>query len=222
MKLDQLFLNEAFSNYVVFFAGILVASVGWAIGNYLSRKKPQIIGVNKVSESSLLEIDRQIKKNIKVEYMGKSINSLYQTSFHIFNRGDVTIDNINLQIYIEDASLTNNIINYWVADQYDNQLLNASSLLQDGIEIKIDFLNSLKLYKEKIIINVYSSQPLKIKDARGRGKGWRVEYFDQIKYGEELDANLYLLSSGSWVNLIEGISGFLFAVIEGQGKTSRK
>ncbi|MEQ8996723.1 MAG: hypothetical protein RID53_09510 [Coleofasciculus sp. B1-GNL1-01] len=222
MKLDQLFLNEAFSNYVVFLAGIFIGIVGWAIVNYLSRKKPQIIGVNKVTESSLLEIDRQIEKDIKVEYRGKSINSLYQTSFHIFNRGDVTIDNINLQIYIEDTNLSNNVIYYWVADQCDKQLKNASSLLKDGIEIKIDFLNPLKLYKEKIIVNIYSSQPLKTKDARGRGKGWGVEYFDQIKYREELDANLYLSSSGSWVNLIKGISGFLFIVIEGQGKTSRK
>jgi len=230
MKLEQLFLNEAFSNYVVFLAGILVASAGWAIGNYISRKKPQIIGVNKVSESSLLEIDRQIEKDIKIEYRGKQIDSLYQTSFHIFNRGDTTIDNISLQIYIEGINLKNNIIYYLIADQCDHQLTNAASLSNNGIEIKINFLNSFKLYKEKIICHVYSSKPLKIKDARGRGKGWGVEYFDQVKYKEELETSLnrYATDSGTYLNPIKMLAvsvvivSVFFTVIKDQGKISRK
>ena len=92
----NLLLNEAFSNYVVFVAGIVVGIIGWLIVNFLSRQKPQIIEVIKKEQVSLLKIDSQVKNDIKLEYKGKPINSLHRTSLDLFNRGETPVKDFTL------------------------------------------------------------------------------------------------------------------------------
>ena len=44
---ENLFTNEAISNYIVFATGIIVAVIGFAIRSYIQKKKPSIVLVEK-------------------------------------------------------------------------------------------------------------------------------------------------------------------------------
>lgn len=41
-NLINLFLNEAFSNYVIFLAGMIFGIIGWLIVNFLSRRNRKL------------------------------------------------------------------------------------------------------------------------------------------------------------------------------------
>lgn len=193
MNWSELLKNEAISNYIVFALGILVGVFGWAITQYLSRKKPQVIEVVKIDEISVLEVNSNVKQDIKIEYKGNSVQSLYRTAYHIFNRGEQTIDSIKLEIEIEDQS-QNNLLYSVIIDDSGKPFPGATTsnvqVVTTGkkeIVVNLDFLNPYSGHKEKVILDVYSSSPFQTLTATGRGRGWSVKYVDQIKYSESID-----------------------------------
>ena len=50
-------------------------------------------------------------------------------------------------------------------------------------------------------------------DARGRGPGWGVTYFDQIKYKKDIETSLEITSSGGLLRLIQGVVRLLFTIV---------
>ncbi|MEA5451968.1 hypothetical protein VB780_25550 [Leptolyngbya sp. CCNP1308] len=142
---SNLFLNEAFSNYVVFIAGIVVGIIGWLIVNFLSRQKPQIIEVVKKEQVSLLKVDSQVKKDIKLEYKGKPINSLHRTSLDLFNRSETPVKDFTLTIQTDTQDLQNEVLGSLVVDSNENEIHDATILLSDkNIEVTVKFLNPFK------------------------------------------------------------------------------
>jgi hypothetical protein len=203
MNWSEFIKNEAISNYIVFALGILVGVVGWAITQYVSRKKPQVIDVVRVEEASVLEVDSNIKQDIRIEYKGNPVQSLYRTVYHFFNRGESTIDNIRFEIHVEDQT-QNNVLYSVILDDSGKPLsgattshIQAATTSKQEIVVNLDFLNPYSGYKEKITLDVYSSSPFQTLTARGRGRGWNVKYFDQIKYSEDIDVTISLLISGT-------------------------
>ncbi|MGJ5632526.1 hypothetical protein [Nostoc sp. CALU 1950] len=194
--------NEAISNYIVFVLGVIVGVLGWIITQYISRKKPQVIEVVKGEETSVVEVDSNIKQDIKIEYKGNPVQSLYRTAYYILNRGESTIDNIKFEIQIEDQT-QNNVLYSVILDDSAKPLLGATTNVQtvtvgkQEILVNLDFLNPYSGYKEKITLDVYSSSPFQTLTARGRGRGWNVKYFDQIKYSEDINVTISLLVSGT-------------------------
>jgi hypothetical protein len=64
---NSLWLDDTFSNYVVFVAGVVVGVTGWLAVRYLSRQRPQIIEVLRKETVSMLEINSQVRDDIRVE-----------------------------------------------------------------------------------------------------------------------------------------------------------
>jgi hypothetical protein len=205
MNWPEFFKNEAISNYIVFALGIVVATVGWGIAQYISRKKPQIIGVVRIKEESLLKIDSNVKQDIAIEYKGSPIQSLYRTKYRILNRGESVIDNAQLEIQIEHKN-GSEILYYTIVDESGKNLSGAkvsdvrTTARKQEIQVDLDFLNPYSGYKERIVLDVYSSQPFQTISANGRGRGWNVKYFDQVQYDDEISSTAYVLLSG---NIIE-------------------
>ena len=195
MNWSELLKNEAISNYLVFGLGIIVGVIGWMITQYLSRKKPQVIEVVKVDEISVLEVNSNVKQDIKIEYKGNPVQSLYRTAYHIFNRGEQIIDSIKLEIDIEDQT-QDNLLYSVIIDDSGNPFPGATSNFQVAttgkkeIIVNLDFLNSYSAHKEKIILDVYSSSPFQTLTATGRGRGWSVKYVDQIKYSQSIEISI--------------------------------
>jgi hypothetical protein len=213
-NLVQLLLNDAFSNYVVFFLGILFGIIGWKILNYISRKKPQIIEVVHKEQVSLLKIDSQVERDIKVEYKGKSIASLQRTSFSLFNKGEEKIENITLTIYIDDLDLQQNVLNWLILDSNQSETTDANaSIIGQGLQININFLNPFKAYKDELTLHIFSSRPLKVNDAKGRGLGWGVTYFDQIEFQHDVNRNISLIGGGNWFSLTNGLVNLCIVLV---------
>ncbi|NJL86428.1 MAG: hypothetical protein HC886_11320 [Leptolyngbyaceae cyanobacterium SM1_1_3] len=79
---------------MVFVLVVFAAIIGWLIVNFLSRKRPQIIEVIRKEQVSLLKIDSQVEKDIKLEYKGRSINSF---------QGSIFFDQIKYEKDLEDG-----------------------------------------------------------------------------------------------------------------------
>jgi hypothetical protein len=211
---NNLFLNEAFSNYVVFIIGIVVGVIGWLIVNFLSRQKPQIIEVIKKEQVSLLKIDSQVKKDIKLEYKGKPINSLHRTSLDLFNKGETPVKDFTLTIQTDTQDLQNEILGSLVVDSSENEIHDATILLSGkNIEVTVKFLNPFKQYRDRLTFYIFSSTPIKVKDAKGRGLGWGAAYFDQIEYERELEDSFAKAVSGGWYGLAFGLAKSITVVI---------
>jgi hypothetical protein len=202
MNWPEFFKNEAISNYIVFILGILVGILGWLIAQYISRKKPQVIGVVKIEEESVLKIDSNVQQDIVIEYKGSPVRSLYRTKYRILNRGESVIDNAQFEIQI---ALKNGgeILYYAIVDESGKSLSGATASNTQGtarkkeIQVSLDFLNSYSGYKERVVLDVYSSQLFQTISASGRGRGWTVKYFDQVQYDDEISSTTYFLLSGS-------------------------
>jgi uncharacterized membrane-anchored protein YhcB (DUF1043 family) len=212
---NNLFLNEAFSNYVLFILGIIVGIIGWLIVRFLTRRKPQIIEVVKKEQVSLLKIDSQVEKDIKLEYKGNSVNSLYRTSLDLFNQGEEIIKDFTLTIQTDTQDLQNEVLEKLIVDSSDNEIQDADILLSGkNIEITIKFLNPFKQYRDQLKLYVFSSSPIKIRDAKGRGPGWGATYFDQVEYEKELEDSFAKAISGGWYNFAYGLGESLVVVIK--------
>lgn len=203
MNWSEFLKNDAISNYIVFALGIVAGTLGWAITQYISRKKPQVIDVVRVEETSVLEVDSNVKQDIKIEYKGNPVQSLYRTSYHVFNRSESTIDNIQLEIHIDDK-IQNDVFYSVILDDSGKPLpgattsnIQAATTNKHEILVNLNFLNPYSGYKEKMTLDVYSSNPLQTLTARGRGRGWNVKYFDQIKYSEDINVIISSLISGT-------------------------
>jgi hypothetical protein len=213
--LSNLFLNEAFSNYVVFIIGIFVGIIGWIIVKFLSRQKPQIIEVIKKEQVSLLKIDSQVKKDIKLEYKGKAINSLHRTSLDLFNKGEPPVKDFTLTIQTDTQDLQGEVLGSLVVDSSETEIDDVSILLSGkDIQVTVKFLNPFKQYRDCLTLYVFSSIPIKVKDAKGRGLGWGAAYFDQVEYERELEDNLAKAFLGGWYSLPYGLVKTIVVVVK--------
>lgn len=211
---SDLFLNEAFSNYVVFGLGIVVGIIGWLFVNFLSRTRPQIIEVVKKEQVSLLKIDSQVEKDIKLEYKSKVVDSLYRTSLNLFNRGEEKVDDFTLTVFTDTQDLQDKILEKLILDSSENEVQDAIVLLSDkNIEIKIKFLNPFKKYRDQLTLYIFSSTPIRVKDVKGRGPGWGVAYFDQVKYEKDLEDSFSEAFSGGWYSFVSGFAQVLTVVL---------
>ena len=80
----------------------------------------------------------------------------------------------------------------------------ASMASEDNslFEMTIPYLNPYKLYKDNIKIDVISLQKIIVKNHRGGGPDWIVEYYDFEKLYKEVFDNVDLVS-GNPITLIK-------------------
>jgi hypothetical protein len=64
-----------------------------------------------------------------------------------------------------------------------------------------------------LTLYIFSSTPIKVKDAKGRGLGWGAAYFDQLEYERELEDGFAKAVSGSWYGLAYGLAKSITVVI---------
>jgi len=211
----SLWLDDAFSNYVVFIAGVVVGVTGWLVVRYLSRQRPQIIEVLRKETVSMLEINSQVRDDIRVEYKGKSIGKLHRTTFDILNRGDTPVTDFSLSINTQSADLPNATLGFLLLDPSGNEVQDSIIRVNNkDISASIKFLNPFRLYRDRLTLYIFTSEPLKVLDAKGRGLGWGVAYFDQLGYEKELSGILIAtLSGGPSSSVLAGILKSLQVVI---------
>jgi hypothetical protein len=212
---NSLWLDDAFSNYVVFIAGMVAGITGWLVVRYISRQKPQIIEVLRKETVSMLEINSQVRDDIRVEYKSNVIDRLPRTTFDILNRGDTPVTNFSLSIQTQSADLPKATLGHILIDPSGNEVQDSIIHIHNkDISASIKFLNPFRLYRDRLTLYIFTSEPLRVVDARGRGLGWGVAYFDQLGYEKELSGILIAtLSGGPYSNVLAGILKSLQVVI---------
>lgn len=190
------FTNEAISNYITFIAGVLVALIVWAIRTTLQRTKPSIIQVEKEFETSLVDIDPEVQKNLQVTYKDTSITELHRALFHIYNAGQEPIKDIKLRFIFSNIDPNG----FLEVGFYDNRIEDLEQRVTpitsegdefEGIEIQIPFLNPYKEHQDFCTMQIYSPRPIILDHVFGIGLGWSTKYLDRAAYRRRIIDTLF-------------------------------
>jgi hypothetical protein len=206
--------NEAISNYLTFLLGVLVTVVGGAISKIINRKKPSIIQVAKLFESSLIDIHPRIREKLTITYDDLPIDSFHEVQFMIQNLGNSPIEDIRLVFAIDglgDISFLEVVFSsverieeftvFSPSDTGEGTRVEASEVQQgiqidpteyydpvaldpDAFSVYLPFLNPRKVYEDYLGVTIYAPKPLKVKGVVGKGIGWTTKYVDTASYYE--------------------------------------
>lgn len=211
MNWSYLLTPEAIATYLVFILGIIVTIIAFFIRNLINRAKPKRVKLIKVSESSLVEIDDEFKKDISISYKQKSINSIYLTTFQISNDSEKAIEGIELIINFQTTKI--------LELKKDDPLLKRESEItwQDNIwsednsssfTLKFPYLNPEKLYQDKVDFRIISQNPIRVNKIIGGGREWKVEFIDRVKLSEEISNSISssIPRTGNSLDLAIGIT----------------
>jgi len=171
-------LTPEVATYVVFFLGVIFAIIGFLITRWLSRKKPQKVNLLKESESSLVEISEQVRKEIVVTYKGKPANSLFLTTFSMWNSGQEIIDSIAMSFAFRDTEVMEVVIDDPIPDRAKGITKTVSN---NKLELSLPYLNPHKEYSDKVRIKIFASNPIIVNNVYGGGRGWVVESIDRVQ-----------------------------------------
>ena len=189
---------EAISNYIVFAIGIILGVVGWLIVRWLTKKRPRKIKLLKIGESTLIEIDPEVRDDVTITYKGKAVQSFYLTTFSLHNAGEEVIDGVEVAIEFQDTE----VIEVVLDDQIPGRARPENKEITDSsLKIALPFLNPHKLYKDRVEVKVFSLKPIIVKNVVGGGRGWSVEFFDRVKFQSALASDLATLNPRDYIGL---------------------
>ena len=175
--------SEAISNYIVCIGGIIAGVVGWLLVRWITRKRPRIIRLVRVSGVSLLEVDSEVKDDIAISYQGEPVSSLHRTEFLIKNASDQTIDDVEMTIYFQASGLIDVDVQDSVAQRGTTATIVGSD---DRMKVVLPFINSEKLYDDAVRIRTLSLNPIEVTKVTGGGREWKVEFVDRQRIITEL------------------------------------
>ncbi len=208
MDWNKFLTPEAIAAYVIFFLGGIVSLVGFFFTRWLSKAKPKKVILLKESESSLIEIAKQIKDEIVVTYKGKTTASLFLTTFSMWNSGQEVIDNIDVSLDFFDTEVMEVIIE----DTIPERIKNTKKVVSNNrIEVSLPYLNPNKEYSDRIKIKVFALEPILIKNINGGGRGWVTETVDRVQLLTDISDGVASVSS---IQNISSPTELIFAVLK--------
>jgi len=208
---QEWFKSEAISNYITCAASVFLALIGWVIVRIISRNRPSIIRVEKILETSLIDIHPRIKDELKFTYKDQPIDGFHEITFMIRNTGERPIEDIELIFAIEGLSSfdflevvftsTERIEEFTVFNPLKPESDATAGLSEsvprvitdpleydpvaldpDAFTIYLPFLNPYKVYEDYLGVTIYASRPMVVKGVIGKGVGWTVKYVDKTVY----------------------------------------
>lgn len=196
MDWSKFLTPETVATYMVFIAGLIVGLIGFLASRWLARQHPRKITLMKISESSLLEIDPEVRDEIAVMYKNKPTKSLYLTTFILQNAGQEIVDNIEITISFRETEIIEMVLDgplpkraSWASKPESN----------DRARFHFSFLNPIKLYNDKVKIKVFSLKPIQVENVSGGGRGWKVEFFDRVQLISDIGEELSLLKPSEYI-----------------------
>lgn len=185
--------NEAISNYVVFFLGILFGIIGFLITRWLGRRQRRRVIVTKVDESSLIEVDPQVRGKIAVTYNGVSVDSLYLTTFSLWNAGSDIVDDVEISIALSDTDIIEVFVDDPLARRKSTMNVSRSD---DCMTLRLDYLNPKKIDDDSIRIRVFAAEPINVRRVSGGGRGWSAEFVDRVSLIADINEELSIVGVG--------------------------
>jgi hypothetical protein len=224
-QLKKLLLEEAISNYIVGIIAVATGAIGWIFSRIVNRRKPSIIQVAKLFESSLIDVHPRIREKLAITYDNLPIDGFHEVRFMIQNLGNIPIENVRLVFAIDGLSdisflevvfsSVESIEEFTVlnpSDTGEGATVEASEVQQDiqidptkyydpvaldpdAFSVYLPFLNPRKVYEDYLGITLYAPKPLKVKGVVGKGLGWTTKYVDATSYYESYTCMLTKVAS---------------------------
>src|SRR3989304_1439133 len=183
MELLDFLNDQVIATYVVAILALLSSLLGFFIARWSGRNKPKEIIVSKEKEISLVAIDKRIKDEIHINFGPHNVGSIYMTHFSVINRSEEIVKDVKFTLNWNTSNLLRVLTNDNNPERKDK-----TSILYDNrkFEINIPYINSNKLYKDKIVIEVYSEEKVNVSGILGGGPLWGIKFFDAYEYKKEL------------------------------------
>jgi hypothetical protein len=178
VSINDFFTSEAVSTYITFIFGVIAATIGWGINRWLSRKRPRIIRFLRREQSEVLQVDSRLKDSLKINYKGTPVESLYLTRFTLHSTASSQVKDVILNLEFVDR---NPVIDIVPESEMSNRIITVEGNfdMKGGyFQLKIPYMDSHALYKDKIELKVFSREPVKLGKVSGGGTEWRVTYLD--------------------------------------------
>ncbi len=192
MNWQEFLTNEAISNYFVFLAGLVVGLI-LHFGRRLFRRR-SVVEIVKQEEEDLLKIGDDARRHLDIKHQGRPVENFVRTKFHVLNKTSSPIDHIDLNLFLVEPTRSPAVYELHVQDPLGEIRSKASSVEIMGdigsadlrLRIALPFLNDNRFEKDRLVINVYSPEPIRVDRLEGGGKGWMTKYFDKVSYNEGL------------------------------------
>jgi len=175
MDLSKLLTPEAIATYIVAIASLTFGAIGFFAARWVSRQRPRRVKFLRVNSASLVEVSPEVKSEITLNYRGKPIKSLHLTEFSLRNQSDDVLDNIEINVEYDEAEVFDVIMDDIAPERRSSVIVGYSS---SNLQLALKFLNSERLYKDRIGVKVLSSEPIRVKKVAGVGRNWKAEYYD--------------------------------------------
>jgi hypothetical protein len=155
------------------------AGAGWIFGvvslltliiSILYRRKGRHIVFRELETASLIDIQKEVRDRIKVNYDGREIHALGFVKGELFNPGFDVIKDCHIKLSLPHPA---QIIDVTVASSLDDCILTTT--VQDQIAtIAVPFLNSYRGHRHTIVIAMtYDGNPEDVAII-GSGAGWSL------------------------------------------------
>ncbi len=213
MDWSKFLTPEAIATYLVFLLGVVVAGIGFIISRFINRDRPKKVVVAKVKETSLVEIDEEVRDDIQVTYKGRLTSSLYLSTFSISNKGKEVIDDIKVSIQLPNA----NVVEAIIEDSISGRQCQVSNEENGNcLTVSIPYLNPENIYKDKLTIKTFAFRSIHVASIQGGGRGWTVDYVDRVEIQSELAdiiSNMQIDVGGLPMVNVRAVSDFIFKVL---------
>lgn len=177
---------EVIVSISLFFGGILVSLIGF----YWKTRQGNHVFLEKVKETSLIEISDKVKENLKITYKDKEVSQLKLFEYILYNDGYKDIKDFSIDISFNPDPFSE-IIEWQVIDNYDKTIVEETGRYSNNLSISRPYLNMRKKYKDEFLtIQVFSNSELKTYIS-GSGEGWN--FLQKVKSNNFLKKTFYLL-----------------------------
>ncbi len=159
----------------------MAGALGWAINELykIRTTRQKIIRVVNTAITPY-KLPQNAPEDLKIEFKGKPLSAIYENTFVLSNQSFETIASPKVIIRLDTNG---GILHTKIEDKISTRTSKSYVMGKNQIVVKIDYLNSFPVLKDKIKVIVLSESPIQQISVTGGGEGWGVAYSGTIEEG---------------------------------------
>lgn len=136
----------------------------------ITRKKPRRLVMRELGSSSLVNIQRHVRKRILVLFDDAQVANLSQIDIEMFNQGTEAISNPIVRIELPAKTKVINVAIDPPMESADVQIFGSA------VVVKLPYINAYKDHGEIRVLSVLADGAAEPIIVRGNGEGWSVRH----------------------------------------------
>lgn len=187
--------NEAYSNYLVFGAGLAVG-LGVALFKRFFRKRA-VIEVARVRQAAMVSYSPEIAHNLQITYRDKQVSHLFGSTITFRNRGMETIHDIQISLVMDAQEAELSFIEFHALEDANPKRRAAIVVKarQEGptlhiAEVSIPYLNAYAEHNDLVTMNIFTDSEFLVSKVSGAGAGWSSRFIDKYLIWKEFEIEI--------------------------------